>query len=224
MPGALYVVSTPIGNLSDITLRALEVLRDVDAIACENRERHLKLLNHYNIKNRLLTYSPANEKNSVRGIIKLLQEDKNIALVSDAGAPGISDPGALLIEEAVNNSIKVIPIPGVSALTAVLSAAGKSFKRIVFLGFLPKTAGGIERELKKYNDFTGAIVLFINARHVKNILILINKIFGDVEIIIGREMTKINEEFIRGRVSRILISGIEERGEFSLLIYNRVKK
>ena len=117
MSGILYVVSTPIGNFGDITKRALEILESVDIIACENRDRHIKLLNHYNIKKRLIEYSPANEKNSSRGIVKLLLEGKNIALVSDAGAPGLSDPGAILVEEARRNSVKIVPAPGVSALT-----------------------------------------------------------------------------------------------------------
>ncbi len=221
MPGILYVVSTPIGNLSDITLRALEVLKAVDAIACENRERHIKLLNHYGIKKRLLTYSPANEINSAKGLVKLLLGGSDIALVSDAGVPGLSDPGMVLVEEALKNSINVIPVPGASALTAILSVSGLAFKKTLFIGFMPKSLSRIEKELKEYRNFNGAIVLFLNQRHLKNILHLINKILGDVEIIIGREMTKINEEFIRGKAGELLNCIIEDRGEFTLLINNK---
>ncbi|MGA2141877.1 MAG: 16S rRNA (cytidine(1402)-2'-O)-methyltransferase [Brevinematales bacterium] len=224
MSGILYVVATPIGNLGDITKRALEILESVDIIACENRDRHIKLLNHYNIKKRLIEYSPANEKNSSRGIVKLLLEGKNIALVSDAGAPGLSDPGAVLVEEARRNSVKIVPVPGASALTTLLSVSGLPFKRTVFIGFLPKSPGHIEKELKLYKDFNGAVVFFANQRHVKKILELINKIFGNVDVIIGREMTKMNEEYIEDNVLSLIEKGFDERGEFTILIYNRLKK
>ncbi len=224
MNGVLYVVATPIGNLGDITLRALEVLKSVDSIACENKERHIKLLNHYGIKKHLLVYSPANEKNSARGIVKLLLEGKSIALVSDAGIPALSDPGAFVIEEARNNGIKVIPLPGASALTTLLAASGIPAKRIVFLGFLPKAAGKQEKELKEYKGFNGGIILFTPQYHIKKILSVVNKIFGNVEIIIGREMTKLNEEYIHGKIEDIIGKGFEERGEFTLLINNRIKK
>ncbi len=224
MSGTLFVVSTPIGNLGDITLRALEILKNVDIIACENIERHLKLLNHYGIKKRMITYSPANEKNSSKGIIKLLLEGRNIALVSDAGVPGLSDPGAVLLEEARKNFIKTLPVPGVSALTTLLSISGMSFKKTIFIGYLPKAISRIEKEFYRHKDFNGAIVFFANQRHVKNVLFLINKIFGNVDVIIGREMTKINEEYIRDKVGCILERGFEERGEFTILIHNRLKK
>lgn len=223
MNGILYVVSTPIGNLGDITLRALEILKNVDGIACENRDRHIKLLNRYSIKNRLLEYSPANEKNSSKGIVKLLLEGKNIALVSDAGVPGLSDPGYVLLEEARKNFIKIVPVPGVSALTTLLSVSGMPFKKLIFLGFLPKSLSRIEKELGQYRSFNGGIVFFANQRHVKKILDLINKIFDNVEIIIGREMTKMNEEFVRDKITEIIKAGIEERGEFTILIHNRLK-
>ncbi len=221
MPGTLYIVSTPIGNLSDITLRALETLKSVDIIACENRDRHIKLLNHFSIKKRLIEYSPANEKNSSKGIVELLQEGKNIALVSDAGVPAISDPGKIVVLEARNNGIKVVPIPGVSAITTILSVSGFSTDRFIFLGFLSKSQGKQIKELSLFKDIESIIILFISHFHIKKLLGLINKIYGNVEIIIGREMTKINEDFVYGKVCSIIEKGFEERGEFTIAVLNR---
>ncbi len=220
--GKLYVVATPIGNLSDITFRAIDTLKSVDIIACENKDRHIKLLNHYEIKKHLIEYSPANEKNSTKGIIQLLKQGKNVALVSDAGVPALSDPGKILVDEAVRNNITVIPIPGPSALTSLLSVSGFSTDRVVFLGFLSKSPGKQSRELGLFKNINSVIVLFVSQYQLKKILILINKLFGNVEIIIAREMTKLNEEFIRGKIENIIKNDITERGEFTLAIMNRV--
>ena len=218
MDGTLYIVTTPIGNLSDITLRALETLKAVDVIACENRDRHIKLLNHYEIKKHLIEYSPANEVNSSKGIIRLLRDGKNIALVSDAGAPGVSDPGRVLASEAAKEGIKVVPIPGVSALTTILSVAGLSGKHIVFIGFLPKTSGKLTRELEQYKGSGSVVVLFESQYRIKKLLDYINNIYGNVEIIVGREMTKVNESFLRGQVSEVLAMDFPEKGEFTLAV------
>jgi 16S rRNA (cytidine1402-2'-O)-methyltransferase len=222
MNGTLYVVATPIGNLEDITLRAVSTLKNVDVIACENRERHIKLLNHLGIKKHIIEYSPANERNSAKGIIKLLMEGKNIALASDAGVPAVSDPGKILVEEARKEGIKIIPVPGPSALTTLISVSGMSAESVVFLGFLSKSPGKQAKELLKYKNIETVIVLFVSQYRIKNILSIINKTLGNVEIIIGREMTKINEEFISGRVSELIDREFMEKGEFTVAVLNRL--
>lgn len=222
--GTLYVVATPIGNLEDITPRALETLKSVDVIACENRNRHVKLLNRYEIKNRTIEYSPSNEVNSAKGIVKMLEEGKNIALVSDAGTPGLSDPGRVLLEFAHNAGIKVVPIPGVSALTALISVSGFSSKRLVFLGFLPKKDGKATKEISIFKDIECVIVLFCSQYRIKKLLNIVNNVFGNSDIIIGREITKINEELLRGTAAELLQTNFTEKGEFCLAINNKKKK
>jgi len=222
MAGTLYVVATPIGNLGDITYRAVEVLKMVDAIACENRDRNIKLLNHLGLKKWLLEYSPANEKNSAKGIVDLLLSGKNIALVSDAGMPNISDPGRVLVQEALKAGIKIVPIPGISALTTVLSVSPFPAKRVAFLGFLPKSQGKLEKELLLFKSIEAEIVAFVSKYQIKKFLLSVKKIFGNAEIMIGREMTKLNEEYRIGKVDEILQEGIEEKGEFTVVIYNRI--
>lgn len=217
-PGKLYIVGTPIGNLSDMTQRALDTLGSVDTIACENRDRHIKLLNHYGIKKHLIEYSPANEKNSSKGIVKLLLEGRSIALVSDAGMPGVSDPGRYVVEEARKNGVAVVPIPGVSALTTLLSVSGFSAARVVFLGFLSKSPGKINRELRLYREMDAVLVIFVSTWQLKKVLEGINNILGNVEIIIGREMTKMNEEFLANTAEGFLMNLPEEKGEFTLAV------
>ncbi len=223
MPGTLYIVSTPIGNLGDITDRALRTLKSVDIIACENSKRHLKLLSHFEIRKKVIEYSPKNEEHSANGILKLLLEGKNVALVSDAGTPIISDPGKKLLSILKEKKIKIVPIPGVSALTTLLSVCSFSTKNIVFLGFLPKTEGKIKKELMKFINIEATIVLFSSPYQVKKILNIINKIYGNVEIIIGREMTKENEEFIEGHLEDVLNKGFNELGEFTIAFLNKTK-
>ncbi|MCX7820269.1 MAG: 16S rRNA (cytidine(1402)-2'-O)-methyltransferase [Brevinematales bacterium] len=223
MPGKLYIVATPIGNLSDITLRALETLRNVDIIACENTSRHLKLLSHFDIKKRIIEYSPKNEEQSANGILKLILEDKNIALVSDAGTPLISDPGKKLLSVLKEKGISIVPIPGVSALTTIMSIANFPTKNLIFLGFLPKIEGKIKKELTKFIDIEATIVFFASSYQIKKILDIIKKIYGNVEIIIGREMTKENEEFIEGHLEEIIEKGFKEIGEFTVAFLNKTK-
>jgi 16S rRNA (cytidine1402-2'-O)-methyltransferase len=218
MSGTLYIVATPIGNLGDITARALETLRAVDIIACENPLHHLKLLNHFGIKKRLLEYSPANEENSAKGLVKLLLDGQNIALVTDAGVPGVSDPGKSLVSCAVEAGITVVPVPGPSALTTIASVFAKSPKRIVFLGFLPKSETKMGRELALFREIDCTLVCFASQHQAKKFLGAVNKVLGNVDVIIGREMTKANEEFLRGKVSDILERDFEERGEFTVAV------
>jgi 16S rRNA (cytidine1402-2'-O)-methyltransferase len=222
--GTLYIVATPIGHLSDISDRALTTLRMVDVIACENRDRHVKLLNHYAIKKRTIEYSPANEKNSAKGIVEMLFSGQNVALVSDAGVPGLSDPGKVLVSTAREKGVHIVPIPGPSALTTLLSVSGFPCSRVAFLGFLPKTPGKQEKELRLFQNIETVVVLFSSQYHIKKILAIINKIYGNVEIIIGREMTKMNEEFLSGKLEDVVESEITEKGEFTLAFYNRPEK
>jgi len=222
MPGKLFVVATPIGNLEDITFRAIETLKSVDMIACENIERHLKLLTHFGIKKRVFEYSPANEEVSAKGILKQLLTGKNIALVSDAGTPLLSDPGKRLVSLVRENNINIIPIPGPSALTTIISVCHFREKNIIFLGFLSKSESKIRKELEKFKDIEAIFVLFSSSHQIKKILNNINKIYGNVEIIIGREMTKENEEFIFGNINEVCSANFIERGEFTVAFCNKV--
>lgn len=220
MSGTLYVVATPIGNLGDISARAIETLKSVDAIAAENPRHHLKLLNHLEMKKRILECSPANEKNSAPGIVKLLEQGQNIALVSDAGVPLLSDPGRMIVDTAISAGIEVIPVPGPSALTALLSVSGFSSNPFIFLGFLPKKEGKASKMLKQFCEIPSTIVLFCSHYHLKKTLQMIYHIFENAEIIIGREMTKLNEEYLRGSVSELLEAEITPKGEFTIAVNN----
>lgn len=220
MPGTLYVVATPIGNLDDISFRAIETLKSVDVIACENRQRHVKLLNHYQIKKRLIEYSPANERNSAKGILKLLLDGENVALVSDAGTPCLSDPGRVLVEMARDEEVAVLPIPGASALAALVSVSGFPATPLVFLGFLPKKPGKMKKELRRFEGIDCTIVLYCSSYQLKKTLNTVNEIYKNAEIIIGREISKANEEWIRGTAPELIERDITEKGEFSLAIKN----
>lgn len=218
MPGTLYVVGTPIGNLEDITYRAVRILSEADVIACENKSRTVKLLNHFEIRKHVIEYSPANEENSAKGILKLLEEGKNVALVTDAGMPGISDPGRILTETARRNEIETTPVPGVSAVTTLLSVSGFTSSPFIFVGFLPKTDGKIKKALSPYLGVFGTLVIFESQYRIKKTLHSIKKLFGNVEILIGREMTKVNEEWISGTIDEILDRDFTEKGEFSVAV------
>lgn len=226
MKGTLFVVATPIGNLEDITYRAVRTLQEVDYIACENKDRHLKLLRHLEIKTPALEYSPANERNSAKGLLKLLCEGKSVALVSDAGVPAISDPGRILVAEAAAAGIEIVPIPGASALTTIASVSGFHTDRIVFLGFLSKKPGKIAKELNLLKAMDCCIVVFCSHFQFKKVMETAYKNLGNVEIIIGREMTKINEEYIRTTAEKALEMEITEKGEFTIAfnyIYSKKK-
>ncbi len=216
--GKLYVVATPIGNLEDISLRALETLKQVDRIACEHPDRHRKLLSHFGIHKPLLQVSAANETNSARGIAQLLLQGETIALVSDAGTPGISDPGKGVVEAARQAGVPVIPIPGPSALTAVLSVLGESPKDVVFVGFLPKTPGKIAKILRLYQELEITFVCFVSSFQIKKFLHTLNEQWGNVEILIGREITKLHESWISGRINDILETVLPAEGEWTVAV------
>ena len=204
MAGNLYLVATPIGNLEDITLRALKILKEVDFIAAEDTRHTLKLLNHFNISKPLISYYKQTEKSKSKVLIEKLLDNKNIALVSDAGTPGISDPGEEIVREAVNNNIKVIPIPGACALVNALIASGMRTKEFIFIGLLSSLKKDKKEKLEEIKNETRTIILYEAPHKLKNTLEMILEILGDRNLVLARELTKIHEEFIRGKVSEIL--------------------
>ena len=198
LPG-LYIVSTPIGNLEDITLRALNVLKNSNKILCEDTRRSLKLLNHYNIKKKLLSHHKFNEKKSTSSVIEFIKKGEVISLISDAGTPILSDPGLILLKECIKEKIKIFPIPGVSAITTAVSVSGFD-EKYFFYGFLPKKEKElikIAEELKNY-DFN--IVFFIPALKINFYIIFFKKYFLGRKIFIAKEMTKIHETFYREKL------------------------
>ena len=202
--GVLYVVATPIGNREDITLRALNILRDVDLIAAEDTRKTGNLLAHYQIKNRLISFHEHNEKKRTPGMIGKLREGISIALVSNAGTPSVSDPGYRLVKAAIANKITVSPIPGVSAATAAMSVAGLPTDSFVFVGFAPKKKG---KRLKFLAELSAEPRPLIFYESPKRILALLEEIIagmGDRNANLAREMTKLHEEFLRGSLSKIL--------------------
>ncbi|MBN2244908.1 MAG: 16S rRNA (cytidine(1402)-2'-O)-methyltransferase [Candidatus Aminicenantes bacterium] len=218
--GILYIVATPIGNLEDITIRALRVLQAVSIIVCEDTRQTLKLLNRYNIKKKLISYFQPKEHLKIPLILNHLEQGEDVALVSDAGTPGISDPGFPLIKKTLEKGIKVIPIPGASAVTTSLSAAGLPTHKFLFLGFLPPKKTAADKLLESLKNETATLVFYIPTRNIPGFLAQIEKKLGDREVVIARELTKIHESFLRGSPG-ILIEKIRQvplKGEATLLI------
>ncbi|MEZ0360710.1 MAG: 16S rRNA (cytidine(1402)-2'-O)-methyltransferase [Hydrogenobacter sp.] len=218
--GKLYVVATPIGNLKDITLRALEVLKEVSFIACEDTRRTSILLNHYKIEGKkLLSYYEPKESVQVPKILKLLERE-DVALVTDAGTPSISDPGYKLIKACIDKGIQVEVIPGPSAVMTALVGSGLPTDRFLFVGFLPrKGLSGFFEDIKNYQDTT--VVAFESPNRVLKSLEIMKGIFGgDLQVCVARELTKIHEEFLRGKLSEVyedLSSRGEIKGEIVIL-------
>ena len=218
---ALYIVATPLGNLRDITLRAIDTLKEVDIIACEDTRQTLKLLNEYGIKKKLTSFHSHNEKAGGEKLLKYLLEGLSIALVCDGGTPGISDPGASIVRLVREHKINVIPIPGPSAVTALMSVSGMESRGFCFHGFLSPKASRRRRDLKKICETAENAIIYESPHRIMALLKDINAIAPERKIYIGREMTKIYEEFIFGNASEILtqLSRKEKiRGEFSILI------
>ncbi len=218
--GTLYVVATPIGNLQDITLRAIRVLKDADFIACEDTRHTLKLLNHLELKKKLISYFHPREKEKIPIIIKKLREGHDVALVSDAGTPGLSDPGFPLIREALSQGTRIVPIPGVSALTAALPVSGLPAHRFLFLGFPPVKKTSVRKLLVSLQDEPGTLIFYIPVRKATGFLELAREELGEREAVLAREITKIHEEYIRGRISEVLdkLQTTTLKGEATLLI------
>ncbi len=220
MAGVLYVVATPIGNLEDITLRALKVLKEVELIAAEDTRHTQKLLSHYDIRTPLTSYHEHNERAKARPLVERLLQGRNIALVTDAGVPAISDPGYRIIVEAIKAGIQVTPIPGPSALTAVLSVCGLPTDRFVFEGFLPAKKKLRRDRLEVLRDEKRTIVCFEAPHRVVELLRDIQELLGDREVVVAREVSKVYEEFLRGLAGGLIdkLAAREIRGELTLVI------
>ena len=198
----LYIVSTPIGNLKDITFRAVEVLKNSDFILCEDTRHSTKLLNIHNIKNKLISYHKFNEKKSVSKIIQYLNEGKILSLISDAGTPVLSDPGNIIIKECIKNNLKVFTVPGPSAVTAAVSLSGFGDK-FLFYGFLPKKENELNSILKKLDIEDFILVFFIPAIKINFYLRKFKKFFSGRKILIAKELTKLHETFYREDIDKI---------------------
>ena len=217
----LYIVSTPIGNLGDITLRALEVLRSSDYILCEDTRVTKKLLSKYKIKSNLISNHKFNEKKNLKKIIDILKLNKIVSLVSDAGTPTISDPGNILIKECVKKKINLIPIPGPSAPIAALSISGFSDK-YYFYGFFPENNSEIKENFEILSKINCSIVFFISAKKFFKSINIIKKYFSDRKILISKEITKFYEEFFRHEVNDLDSINISLKGEITLVISSKI--
>ena len=213
----LYIVSTPIGNLDDITIRAIDVLKKSDIILCEDTRHSLKLLNHLKIKKQLISYHKFNEKKELEKIIKYLNERKILSLISDAGTPSLSDPGRLLIQTCIQKNIRVIPIPGASSITTSMSISG--FKdQFLFYGFLPKTEKELEKILSSHCQFSFSQVFFIPSIKINFYLKKFKKFFPGRKLLIARELTKMHESFYREDVDKINMFKTSIKGELTVVI------
>jgi 16S rRNA (cytidine1402-2'-O)-methyltransferase len=219
-PGKLYVVGTPIGNLEDITFRAIRTLKEVDLIACEDTRRTQQLLNHYSIQTPTLSYHEHNELTRAPELIIQLEEGSHIALVSDAGMPVISDPGYRLVHLAIRHNIPVIPVPGASAFLAALAAAGLPVDRFRFLGFLPSRKSQRRSALEELKGATKTLVFYEAPHRAVETLQDVCEILGDVPLVVAREVTKIHEEFLRGTALEIVarLKKKPVKGEMTVLV------
>ena len=222
--GKLYIVATPIGNLEDITLRAIKVLKEVDLIAAEDTRHTLKLLNHLEITKPLISYHRHNEEQQVDKLIKKLLEGENIALVSDAGTPGISDPGEVIIKKCIENKITIVPIPGACAMINALISSGIDTKEFIFLGFLPLNKKSRKEKLEEIKQTKKTIILYEAPHKLPNTLKDLESILEDRQVVLARELTKLHEEFIRGKIAEIIEKAENLKGEIVLIIEGNKKE
>tara|TARA_Y100000389_G_C17407410_1_gene488857 strand:+ start:333 stop:1172 length:840 start_codon:yes stop_codon:yes gene_type:complete len=224
IPNSLYIVSSPIGNLDDITLRAIEVLKNSDIILCEDTRRSLKLLNHYKIKKKLIAYHKFNEKKQTSNIIKYFKEGKILSLLSDAGTPLLSDPGRVLVNRCIENDIRIVPIPGASSITSAMSASG--FKdQFLFYGFLPKTENELEKVLASVSQNSFSQIFFIPSLKVNFYLKIFKKYFSGRKLLIAKELTKIHETLYRESIDDVKLFKNPVKGELTLVISEKdIKK
>ena len=223
---SLYIVSTPIGNLDDITLRAIEVLKNSDIIICEDTRHSIKLLNHLKIKKKLLSCHKFNEKKQTIEVIKHINQGKILSFISDAGTPLLSDPGRLLVNECIKNKINIVPIPGASSITSAMSVSGFS-DQFLFYGFLPKTENELNKVLKDLSKNSFSIVFFISAKKVNFYIKSFKHYFPERKIMIGREITKIHETFFREEIKNLKLFKNSLKGELTVVISeitNKIKK
>ena len=222
----LYIVSTPIGNLDDITIRALEVLKNSDIILCEDTRRSIKLLSYYKIKKKLISYHKFNEQKKLSSIIQYFNEGKILSLISDAGTPLLSDPGRILVNHCVDNGIKIVPIPGVSSITAALSVSG--FKdQFLFYGFLPKKENELNRTLLSLSKNNFSQIFFIPSNKINFYIKFFKKFYQGRKILFAKEITKIHESFIRSNINELKMIKAPFKGELTVVISdenNKVKK
>ncbi|OGP54372.1 MAG: 16S rRNA (cytidine(1402)-2'-O)-methyltransferase [Deltaproteobacteria bacterium RBG_13_52_11] len=221
--GRLYLVSTPIGNLEDITLRAIKVLRNVDLIAAEDTRRARQLLARYRVKAPITSFFEHNEPAKKEALIRRLVEGQAIALISDAGTPGVSDPGFRLVKQAIEEGIEVIPIPGPSAHVAALVVSGLPTDSFHFFGFLPPKGSKRKKRLEEIKEMRGTIVLYEAPHRLLRTLQDIKDVCGDRQIVVARELTKMYEEVIRGEITEVLegLVGRKIRGEITLVVAGR---
>ena len=219
----LYIVSTPIGNLGDITLRALEVLKKSNYILCEDTRISKNLLDRYEIKSKLISNHKFNEKKNLSKIIEILKSDNVVSLISDAGTPSISDPGAILVNECLINEINIFPIPGASATSSAVSISGFSDKYF-FYGFFPEKNNKLKEDFEKLANLDGCIVFFISPRKFNKSVKEIKHHFADRKILICREMTKFYEEFVRTDIDKLEPFKLDPKGELTIVISEKIKE
>ena len=226
MSGKLYLVATPIGNLDDITLRAINVLKEVDIIAAEDTRHSLKLLNHLQISKHLISYHRHNEDVKTNSLIEKLLDGENIALITDAGTPAISDPGEFVVKEAIKNNIEVIPVPGACALINALIASGLDTKEFTFYGFLPLNKKLRANKFKELKKGTKTMIIYEAPHKIMATLKDIQSELGDVNIVVARELTKIHESFVRGKVSDVMEKLQDAKGEMIILVegFNNIEE
>jgi len=220
---SLYIVSTPIGNLDDITIRAIEVLKKTDIILCEDTRHSIKLLNHLNIKKKLIPYHKFNEKKELDKVIKYLNDGKILSLISDAGTPTLSDPGRQLIQACIEKDINITPIPGVSSITSSMSVSG--FKdQFLFYGFLPKKNKELENILTTLSNYNFSQVFFIPAVKINFYLKFFKKFFSGRKILIAKEITKLHEAYFREDVDKINMFKTQLKGELTIVLSEKANK
>jgi len=220
MPGTLYLVATPIGNLEDITLRALRTLKECDVVAAEDTRRTGQLLKHFGISRRLLSYFQFNEAKRSEEIIGRLQRGEKVALVTDAGSPGVSDPGERVVKAAIGAGLRVEPVPGPSALVAALTASGLATDEFHFIGFLPHKPGQRQKRLERLKGYEGTLVIYESPYRVERLLGELNEMFTARQVVLARELTKRFEEYLRGTPAQLLeiFKQRSLKGEFVVLV------
>ena len=220
-PG-LYVVSTPIGNLRDISLRCLDILRDSDTILCEDTRVAQKILNKYDIKTKLISNHKFNEKRNLPKILEILKKNKSVSIISDAGTPSVSDPGNLIVLECIKNSINIFPIPGPSAVTSAVSVSGFS-EKYYFYGFFPEKQKNIKNDLEDLSKIDSSIVFFISPNKINKIIVHLKKYFAGRKILICREMTKVYEEYTRCDIDELENYESTLKGEITIVVSGKKK-
>ena len=221
MPGQLFIVPTPIGNLEDITLRALRVLKEVDLIAAEDTRHTQHLLNHYGIRTSLTSYHEHNEREKAQTLVDRIKNGANIALVSDAGTPAIADPGFRLVAAAIAAGVQIVPLPGAAALATVLSASGLPTDRFLFEGFLPAKKAERRAKLQALREQTATLIFYEAPHRLLDTLNDIRQLLGDRRLVVAREVSKVHEEFLRGAVSGIVdqLADRKVKGEITLVVH-----